>query len=54
MRLHLVLMRFNKLILFHEYEVVTTCTEHGVLSADSNGRCEHFDSKREGELLGKL
>ena len=30
------------------------CTEHGVLSAESNGRCQHCDSKRNGELVGKL
>ena len=53
---HPVLMRSNKMIWFHAYEVVTTCTEHGVLlSAESKGHCQHCDSKREGEvLLGKL
>ena len=47
-------VRLNKLISFHAYEIVTTCTEHGVLSAESNGRCKHCGNKREGELLGKL
>ena len=51
---HPVLMRSNKLISFHSYEVVTTCTEHGVLSRESNGNCGQCDSKREGEMLGKL
>ena len=35
MRAHPVLMRSNKFILFHAYEIVTTCTEHGVLSTES-------------------
>ena len=35
MRPHSVLMRLNTKILFHAYEMVTTCTEHGVLSAGS-------------------
>ena len=34
--------------------MVTTCTKHGVLSTESNGRCQHCDNKREGELVGKL
>ena len=54
MRPHPVLMCSNKQILFHTYKVVATCTEHGVLSAELNGRCQHCDSKREGELFGKL
>ena len=54
MRPHPVLMCSNKLITFHAYGVVTTCTEHGVLSAKSNGRSEDCDNKREGELIGKL
>jgi len=54
MRPHPALMRSNKSILFHVYQMVTTCTEHGVLSAESNGRCQHCDNKREGELLGKF
>ena len=53
MRPHPVLMRSNQLILFHAYKVVTTCTEHGVLSAESYGCSPHCDSKREGERLGK-
>ena len=36
------------------YEMVTTCTEHGVLSVESNGHCQHCDSKKDGEVLGKL
>ena len=51
MRPHPVLMRSNKLITFHAYEVVTTCTEHGVLSAQCCPQCE---IKRDGELVGKL
>ena len=51
---HSALMSSNKLIWFHAYEVVTTCTKHGVLSAESNGCCAHCDNKREGELIGKL
>ena len=51
---HPVLMRCNKLISFHVYEMVTTCTEQGVLSAESNGRCHYCDSKRDGEVLGKV
>ena len=54
MRPHPALMRSNKLIWFHAYEIVNTCSEHGVLSPESNGRCEHCDNKREGELVGKL
>ena len=42
-RPHWVLMRSNKLILFHVYKIVTTCTEHGVLSADSNRNCQHCE-----------
>ena len=51
---HPVLMRSNKLIWFHAYKVLPTCTEHGVLSAESNGCCQLCDSKRGGELVGKL
>ena len=51
---HWVLMRLNKCIAFHAYEVVTTCSEHGVKSAKSNGHCQHYDCKREGEMIGKL
>ena len=51
---HPVLMRSNKLILFHAYKMVTTCIEHEVLSAESNGRCQHCDGKRDGELIGKF
>ena len=51
---HPVLVRSNKLISFHAYEMVTTCTEHGVLSAESNGHWQQCDSKRDGELIGKL
>jgi len=54
MRPHPVLMRSNTKISFHAYEVVTTCTDHGVLSAEWNGRCQHCERKREGELVGKL
>ena len=36
------------------FKMAKTCTEHGILSAASNGRCQHCDSKRDGELLGKL
>ena len=54
MRPHSVLMRSSKTILFHTYEMVTTCTEHGVLSTESNGSCDHCDRKRDGELVGKL
>ena len=53
MRPHSVLMRSNKSILFHTYEMVTTCSEHGVLGAGANN-CEQCDSKREGEMIGKL
>ena len=54
MQPHPALIRSNKSISFHAYEMVTTCTEHGVLSTESNGRCQHCDSKRDGELVGKL
>ena len=54
MRPHPVLMCSNTKISFHAYEVVTTCTEHGVLFREWNGRCQHCDSKRDGELVGKL
>ena len=48
-------MRSNNEILFHAYKVVTTCTEHGMVSAESNGlNCQHCDSKSNSELLGKL
>ena len=47
MRPQPVLMRCNKKISFHAYEVVKTCIEHGVLSAESNGHCQHCDSKRD-------
>jgi len=53
MRPHSVLMRSNRKISFHIYEVVSTCMEHGVLSASSNGTCQRCDNKREGELIGK-
>ena len=49
-----VLMCSNKLIAFHLYKMVTTCTEHGVLPSKTNGRCQHCKSKRDGKLHGKL
>ena len=51
---HLVLMRSNKVNLFHAYKMVTICTEHGVLPAESNGRCQHCKSKRDVKLIEKL
>ena len=50
MRAHPVLMQSNKFILFHAYKIVTTCTEHGVLSTEPNGCCEHCDNKRQGVI----
>ena len=50
---HSVLMNANKFISFHAYEVVSTCTEHGVLACGTNV-CVYCHSKRDGEVLGKL